>query len=316
VPPNVTQLGAPSIRPNTLLYTLYDPHRGDTVNPTSYIYVSGGNPQFQPESSKTTSFGVIIEPERWSTFRASLDYTRLEKTDNIRNLPAALSLEYEDQFPGRVVRGPGLPTDGAGWAGPITYLDTSLINAAAATYETLDAQLKYGFDLPRGFYVEVWGNGTWTLKAEQQTVAGGPTSNLRGISARYGNAVPLNFRGFYGVNVERDAWAMGWTVHHYSSYLVADPQLSSSGRMLAAQGNGGRVPRQILHDAWVSWRADGAGGRTGPLAAVLSKMEISGGIRNVFNTRPEVDVSSDYQYYSYLVDPRLRTYYVQAKYAF
>src|SRR3546814_9838489 len=65
-------------------------------------------------------------------FRASLDYTRLKKTDNITRLSEAQLLEFEELFPDRVQRGPNLPGDPAGWAGPVTYLDTSRINAASA----------------------------------------------------------------------------------------------------------------------------------------------------------------------------------------
>jgi len=43
---------------------------------------------------------------------------------------------------------------------------------------------------------------------------------------------------------------------------------------------------------------------------------VSGGIRNVFDKRPPVDVSSDFFFYSYLGDVRMRTYYLQLKYAF
>src|SRR3546814_16679321 len=68
-------------------------------------------------------------------FRASLDYTRLKKTDNITRLSEAQLLEFEELFPDRVKRGTNLPGDPAGWAGPVTYLDPSRINAASARTE-------------------------------------------------------------------------------------------------------------------------------------------------------------------------------------
>src|SRR3546814_11838455 len=86
-------------------------------------------------------------------FRASLDYTRLKKTDNITRLSEAQLLEFEELFPDRVQRGPNLPGDPAGWAGPVTYLDTSRINAASARMDTLDMQLRYGLELANGAYL-------------------------------------------------------------------------------------------------------------------------------------------------------------------
>src|SRR3546814_10312089 len=105
---------------------------------------------------------------------------------------------------------------------------TTLFRSASARMDTLDMQLRYGLELANGAYLEFWGNGTWTLKAEQQVLPGLEPSNLRGISASYGRSLPLNFRGFYGVDLEKNGWGLNWTVRHYSSYLVADPALAGN----------------------------------------------------------------------------------------
>lgn len=314
VPPDVTQLGTPT-RTEDYISATPDPKRGNTVSPLPMTYIYGSNPNLEPEHSETTSVGIIVEPVVLPGFRASLDYTRLKKTDNVTTLSEAQFIEYEELFPDRIQRGPRLPGDPVGWAGPITYLDSSLVNAASARMDTLDLQMKYDLDLANGAYLEFWGNGTWTLKAQQQALPGLEPSNLRGISASNGQSLPLNFRGFYGAYLEKGGWGLGWTVRHYSSYLVADPELASNAPLIAAQGNGGRVPRQILHDLSLRWRSDSAPG-TGSLGHLLANTEINAGIRNVFNTQPEVDMSTNYTFYSYLVDARLRTYYLQLKYLF
>jgi outer membrane receptor protein involved in Fe transport len=314
VPPDVTQLGAPT-RQEEYFSSTPDPRRGNTTSPLPMVSVYGSNPNLEPEDSKTTSVGVIFEPTFLPGFRASLDYTRLKKTNNITSITEAQLLQYEDIFPERIQRGPALPDDQPGWAGPITFIDTSRVNAASARLDNLDMQLKYGLDLDNGAHLEFWGNGTWTLKAERQILPGLEPIQLRGISASYGQSIPLNFRGFYGVDFEKGGWGLGWTVRHYSSYLVADPGLSSSGPIIAAQGNGGRVPRQILHDLSLRWRSLSSSDRSA-WRNLLSNMEVNAGIRNVFNREPEVDVSSDYTFYSYLTDARLRTYYLQLKYIF
>ncbi|KAF1717014.1 hypothetical protein CSC74_09135 [Pseudoxanthomonas yeongjuensis] len=314
VPPDVTQLGAPS-RQEEYFSSTPDPRRGNTTSPLPMVYVSGSNPNLEPEKSETTSVGVIFEPTFLPGFRASLDYTKLKKTNNITSISEAQLLQYEAIFPERIQRGAALPDDQPGWAGPITYIDTSRINAATARLDNIDMQLKYGFDLDNGAHVEFWGNGTWTLKAERQILPGLEPIQLRGISASYGQSIPLNFRGFYGVDLEKDGWGFGWTVRHYSSYLVADPGLANSAPILAAQGNGGRVPRQMLHDLSLRWRSLSSSDDS-VWRSILSNVEVNAGIRNVFNKEPEVDVSSDYTFYSYLVDARLRTYYLQLKYMF
>jgi len=316
VPPQVTQLGAATSYPD-LIPWFPDPKRGNTVQSQPITYLTGSNQDLTPEYSRTTAFGVVIQPDAWPGFRLSLDYTRLKKTDNISRLSDAELLQFEELFPDRVRRGERLPSDPAGWAGPLEYIDTSLANAASAKYENLDLQIKYGFELANGAYLEFWGNGTWFLKAESQVLPTLPSLNLKGISAGYGSSIPLNFRGFFGVNVDKGNWGLGWSVRHYSSYLVANPELDSSSVKINAQGNGGRVPRQLYHDLSARWRSPGAtGAKGGALQSFLANVEVSGGIRNVFDKRPPVDVSSDYFFYSYLGDVRMRTYYLQLKYAF
>jgi len=316
VPPQVTQLGAATSYPG-LIPWFPDPKRGNTVQSQPITYLTGSNPDLTPEYSRTTAFGVVLQPKALPGFRLSLDYTQLEKVDNISSLSAVELLEFEELFPDRMRRGERLPSDPAGWAGPVEYIDTSLANAASAKYENLDLQIKYGFELANGAYLELWGNSTWFLKAESQALPTLPSLNLKGISASYGSSIPLNFRGFFGVNVDKGNWGLGWSVRHYSSYLVANPELDSSSVMINAQGNGGRVPRQLYHDLSARWRPSGiAGANGGLLNSFLANVEVSGGIRNVFDKRPPVDMSSDFFFYSYLGDVRMRTYYLQLKYAF
>lgn len=316
VPPQVTQLGAATSYLD-LIPWFPDPQRGNTVQSQPLTYVTGSNPDLTPEYSRTTAFGVVIQPDAWPGFRLSLDYTRLQKVDNISRLSEAELLQFEELFPGRVRRGERLPSDPAGWAGPLEYIDTSLVNLASAKYENLDLQIKHGFELANGVHLEFWGNGTWFLKAESQVLPTLPSLDLKGISASYGSSIPLNFRGFYGVNLDKGNWGLGWSVRHYSSYLVANPELDSSAVLIDAQGNGGRVPRQLYHDLSARWRSPGiAGTNDGVLKSFLANVEVSGGIRNVLDKRPPVDVSSDYFFYSYLGDVRMRTYYLQLKYAF
>src|SRR3546814_18312365 len=79
-------------------------------------------------------------------FRASLDYTRLKKTDNITRLSEAQLLEFEELFPDRVQRGPNLPGDPAAWAGPVTYRDPSSINPATPRMDTFEIELRYRWE--------------------------------------------------------------------------------------------------------------------------------------------------------------------------
>jgi len=169
VPPDVTQLGAPGRVENYLSGTP-DPRRGNTTATVPAVVMNGSNPNLKPEDSKTTSFGVILEPTFLDGFRTSLDYTKLAKTNNISFISEAQLLQFESTFPDRIKRGTPLPTDPAGWAGPVVYWDESSLNVASSWYDNLDMQVKYGFDLDSGAHIELWGNATWTLKAETRAI--------------------------------------------------------------------------------------------------------------------------------------------------
>src|SRR3546814_4344368 len=123
----------------------------------------------------------MFQPQAVPGCRASLNHTRQKETDNLPRLSEAQLLWFEELCPDRVQLGPNLPGDPAGWAGPVTYLDTSRINAASARMDTLDMQLRYGLELANGAYLEFWGNGTWTLKAEQQVRSEEHTSELQSL---------------------------------------------------------------------------------------------------------------------------------------
>src|SRR5690606_1209798 len=102
---------------------------------------SGGNENLEPERSESTSFGLILTPNRWNGLRLSLDYTRIEKRDEITMLSYQQIVNLEDSFPGRVTRGPSIPDEPAGWAGQITAIDASAVNVANSLVEAFDVQV-------------------------------------------------------------------------------------------------------------------------------------------------------------------------------
>ncbi|MBL8267708.1 hypothetical protein, partial [Steroidobacter sp.] len=79
-------------------------------------------------------------------------------------------------------------------------------------------------------------------------------------------------------------------------------------------GNGGKVKSQIYHDVFGKVRFESDTGSM--LGRVLDGLEVQAGIRNVFNKSPPYDTVNGYQFYSWLGDPRLATYYITLKQSF
>src|SRR5690606_17013472 len=122
-----------------------DPLRGGTRVPVPRTQITAGNPDLQPEESETWSIGLIFMPRFLKNLRISTDYTRIRKTDEILFPNLLLIMQNEAALPGRVVRGPNLPDDPPGWAGPVTHIDASALNISGAAVDAYDFQVDYAF---------------------------------------------------------------------------------------------------------------------------------------------------------------------------
>src|SRR5690606_25618011 len=92
--------------------------------------------------------------------------------------------------------------------------------------------------------------------------------------------------------------------NYYGSYW---PAPLTNGSLIQAQG--GRVPSQLFHDMTFGYSFDD-GGRSF-LPKLTDGLSVSGGIRNVLNTTPEVDIGNQtFSYMSGFGDARLRSYHI------
>ncbi|MDI1336017.1 MAG: TonB-dependent receptor [Lacunisphaera sp.] len=313
LPPNITQLSANDPFLGILGFLgLSDPKRGGT-SPSGGAYYFGGDPNLTPEKSKTYSTGLVLTPRAIPGLRLSVDWLRIEKTDNIVNNPnAQLILNNEDRFQVRVVRGPKLPGDPASWSGPITELYVTAVNIARANLEAYDIQLDYRWDSQSLGTFDFFAVATKATHYETQTFPGeaivenvGTSNNASLINIGSGSNYPLKLKGNIGVNWNRGAWSAGWTLRYFDSYLLSKELLASS---IPLQGNGGRVDSQVFHDVYVGYRFGSSGSK------LLRRTELQIGVKNVLNTYPTFDASA-YSYNGYN-DPRLASYTITLKKGF
>lgn len=298
IPPGLNQL-IPTIFPVSLAVGI-DPLRGNT-RAGPYTYITGGNADLKPEQSESWSAGLILTPTDLPNWRISLDYTRIEKADNIATHPGFIQGFINDEalFPGRIVRGPNLPGDPPGWAGPITQLDTSLMNLASATLEAWDLQLDVRQETDRFGTFDLFFMGTWQPHYRVRTIDNQPETEFVGIASHN----PLKFKANAGATWTRAAWRLGWNVQHFDAYKVSDDAF-----LIARQGSDGRIPSQTYHDVFIHYDF-GLRGRT-VFPAWLSGIEVQFGIRNLFDKAPPTDVSNSFGLYSRFGDPRLASYYL------
>jgi len=155
LPPTLNQLNPTNgALPASLFSRVFqvggDPARGNqplTGDSSGRIsYAVGGNPNLEPEKSKSWSAGVVFRPRWMPGLRLSLDYTSIEKSGEITNLLPAFFVANAGSFSNRITRGANLPGDPSGYLGPITAIDYTAINLAHTSVSACDMQIDYEFE--------------------------------------------------------------------------------------------------------------------------------------------------------------------------
>lgn len=313
LPPNVYQV----LPQDTTLATtnILDPRRGNTPVGAVVDAISGGNPDLRPEESESWSAGLILTPRFMPGVRLSVDYTRIEKTDNIGSLPnlsspGAFEL-YESM--GRITRGPNLPGDAPGWAGPIVLVNRSRINIERLDLEAFDVQVDYRLETVRFGAFDFFALGTWTPHLRTQVLPNSPVVENAGgiIAGSVISSTTLKFRSNAGLTWSRGPWAFGWNTSYYHHYVV-NP---TGGAAFVSQGSPD-VRSQSYHDAFAAYRFESSGVSPRGFARLTSGLDITLGVRNVFNTEPPLDVFNQSSFYSTFGDARLASYYLTIRKSF
>ncbi len=287
---------------------LIDPKRdGESVTgATVEKLVLQGSLQLRPEISQSWSAGAIFTPDSLPGLRLSVDYTRIEKVDEIGFLPPQTLVDLEDSLPGRVVRNPLTPADqAAGYTGgTIRDLDAGLINIAHSLVEAIDIQADYSWQTRLGaFAVNVMAT-VQPQMAQQPT----PTSVERD-RVGYSDG-PLKWRANAGLRWQRGALGLGWNLQYYDAALVYGSTASTTIRNAAILTQGAEfIPTQTYHDVYGRYRFDHAPGFA---RGLLENTELQFSVQNVFNTEPpivaSISVTALTSGYAGEGDARLRRY--------
>ena len=196
-----------------------------------------------------------------------------------------------------------------GWPGPITFIDFTLLNIAKAEVEAYDFQLDYQKDAGTLGSFDFFALATVETHYKTQNSPSVPVLENVNISS----ANPLKFRANAGLTWKYLHWTLGWSTRYFDSYWV-----NGTHTFDVNQGSAS-IPSQVYHDAFATYRfnSSSAAKRSSQL---LSNIEITLGIRNVFNTKPPFEAAANpnglFGTYSYFGDPRLASYYLTVRKSF
>lgn len=285
----------------TINTTFVDPRRGNTTQTLSILNDQGPNPDLRPESSVSTSLGLIFTPRWLKNLRLAVDYWQIEKEDAIRTPTFDQLLANEQFLPGRITRGPNLPGDTAGWAGPVVQVDRRAINFSTISTEGVDAQFSWRWPT-RTLGEFTWsGNATFTNDFITQISPGAAVTDA------VNTQTALKWRGRSSLLWRRDPWTAGLTARYIHSYFT--DQTAPSPQFPTGTGvDGPHIGSELVWDLQVGYsvpHAMATGWRR-----FVSGTQWTLGALNLLDRLPPWHSNG---YYSRFSDPRMRYVYLQVK---
>ncbi len=309
VPPTYSQL-LPSLNPNTSLINVADPKTGTSYNVQQY---TGGNAAVTPQTGSDVDLGAIYEPKTGALqgLRLGLEYFKFSEQNVISTLTSQQIVGFENLFPNRVVRDPA--------TGKITSVDATAINLARSVNDGFEATAEYGKRTPWGT-VHVFAMATVIEHDRNQITANSPDLEYVGYVAD-GGVAKTKITG--RLTWEYRDLTLGWNTTFVDGYKQfgspGDPYYNGSTTATpytfytAAQGSN-TIPSQTYHTVFATYAfSHGLAHWPRPLAEALSGVEVTLGIKDVFNTVPPVDVYYTPYFYSPYGNPELREFWLSVK---
>ncbi|XHS76910.1 TonB-dependent receptor domain-containing protein [Burkholderiaceae bacterium UC74_6] len=316
VPPLLSQLQrSPAVNIPAQAYALFginyftakDPLRGNEVigSKTPIIsYTTGGNPDVLPETSKTSSAGLIFTPRFIPDLRLSVDWTHIVQKDNYYSpmtlISGAPTPTQQSQFtaylqahPERFTRGPA--ADGFS-VGPITAIDASIGNVLGSKVDAIDLAGSYQMVFQGLGTLDVSARATYLKRLDVQIGPGSAPVQYAGVAtsgfSTGADSGGVRWKGNLGASWSTRNWSLGARVRFFGSYYL------DADRSYVVPGQGSStVPKQIYVDLYGTYKL--------PYDAELRMTA-----NNAFNRAPPFDASPNGAYYSRFGDPRMGFYTV------
>jgi iron complex outermembrane recepter protein len=134
-----------------------------------YNSLNGGNPNLKPETSKSYTVGLVLEPIR--DMSATIDYFNIKLSDAISTLPSPIVLQQclaSGAFCSLITR----DQIGSLWASPTARIIATNINIAKTTTAGVDIGFNYAYKMSGYGSLNVSFNGTLLSKNENEPIPG------------------------------------------------------------------------------------------------------------------------------------------------
>ncbi len=275
--------------------TPFDTLRGNQ-NLTGQTYTSfgGGNPDLRPQTSENWTYGAVLDVPKVKGLSLSFDYYDNRYDDRFGTISALTDrIAYA---PETVIRGPNLPGDLPGWAGPITGIISKTINIAEARTTGYNFGVRWHRSTPWG-ELSLSSTGEKMLVNLQRLFPNAPV--VASAAAKYR---PMRITS--AINWSRGAWDAGVTSIYGGRYWA-----DSNNTTLAPSGYAPSTTRYDVNASYDFGKKRGFGDRGSSWwRRALHDTKVAVTVIDVANTEPSTDVNGFFS--SSIIDTRLSRYVI------
>jgi len=217
-------------------------------------FVSGANPNLKPETSKSTTFGVVWSPRWVQGLDLSLDWYKYEISDMI--IADSVDRILRDCYVlGNSARCGSVTRAADGHISGITY---GTANLGKMKTEGYDVGVKYRLpELAIGQFNIDW-QTSYTAKYDEQAQNSAGDNIMMGRVGESGDTTVFRVRSNLGVNWQYGDFGVNYTARYYSglresciSIGCTDPDRYAYGEKAPVRRTGSNT----FHDLQVSWKA-------------------------------------------------------------
>ena len=256
-----------------------------------FMSLAGGNPKLNPETSKNSTFGIVLEPI--PELSASLDFWWIKLKHQIAGLADTTVFSNPSKYASLFHRASDgtLATDGSLCPGPFCgYVELTTQNLGGVDTNGIDLAFNYRLRTAGAGNFTFADNATYVNKYQYQNEEGGAWNQNVGI---YSGTGPIfKWQNTFNLNWNLGAWGAGLVNHYKSGYLDQDGV--------------NQVQSYSTWDAYANWQ-------------VLKPLSVTAGVRNLSNKQPPL--SNQAATFQVGYDPRFadamgRVGYLRATYKF
>lgn len=272
----------PVLCPNGLANT---PNQYKSECNNQFYRMQGGSKDLQPEESKSLTAGFVFEPVK--NLVMTVDYFNIKIDDLIDTVSDAMIFKDPVKYADRFVR----KSDGT-----IDYVNTTLVNMGGVRTQGIDLSLNYLSPMTStgrfGFGVD----GTYVMKYKKQEEKDGEWESKVGT---YDDPAILRWKHIANLNWSYQNWKMVFEQEFYRGYedqnAIGDDEYDHH-----------KVSDYVLYNVSGTYKG-------------FKNLELTGGIKNLFNAEPAASNVMDNFQYGYdprYSDPTGRTYFLRGTYKF